>query len=473
MDLIAYIYRCHNLVKDAILSFVFGNTFGTAELEEKEMNKEIHEKPLLRIKDLIGSKASFVWACISLLLFSFALGIDFSDNRQAALIDAFSYHDGEAVWENIPKRTNLWGGSIVWPIRFKTPYLDRSTSFHPSASSEPLSNGQLDLIYQSQNALPTDVSFSDRSPRVSLLGESIRFPKDGFEHFYGPYNAVIDSRVKEHRMLPILFGRLPSNENEMAISDCSASLMKGLGYVNEEEQIVKPASSDDLLGVTISSKVIVGIFETSFSSSLFSSLSLTEETLNQAGRWEELDSYLKDHRRVESCVVYSENHDTSTFFFRTSGNLIADSFFLLRLGIAPPFQKVLGYAYVLSTPAFLWIAYAISFSLFLVASILEKRFFLKRKRGLEELLSEQDPQIKKGSLFLLIYRKILPWHLLVGGAAILVSEAALLIADFFSHAFYFSHFMVSCLLLALIIACYDAFLAYRKAKLLLGEKKPE
>lgn len=427
----------------------------------------------LRIKDLIGSKASFVWACISLLLFSFALGIDFSDNRQAALIDAFSYHDGEAVWENIPKRTNLWGGSIVWPVRFETPYLDRSTSFHPSASSEPLSNEQLDLIYQSQNALPTDVSFAGRSPRVSLLGDSICFPKDGFEHFYGPYNAVIDSRVKEHKMLPILFGRLPSNENEMAISDCSASLMKGLGYVNEEENVVKPASSDDLLGVTISSKAIVGIFETPFSSSPFSSLSLTEETLNQAGRWKELDSYLKDHRRVESCVVYSENHDTSTFFFRTSGNLVADSFFLHRLGIAPPFQKVLGYAYVLSTPAFLWIAYAISFSLFMIASILEKRSFLKKKGELGDLFPEQDPPIKKGTLFLLIYKRILPWHLLLGGAAILVSEAALLIINLFSHAFYFSHFMLSCLLLALIIACYDLLLANRKAKLLLIKKEME
>ncbi|MBP5216776.1 MAG: hypothetical protein J6038_02965, partial [Bacilli bacterium] len=92
------------------------------------------------------------------------------------------------------------------------------------------------------------------------------------------------------------------------------------------------------------------------------------------------------------------------------------------------------------------------------------------RRNLPSL--EDASSMKKGKLFLSVYKTILPWHLLLGGGTLLLGEAAFLIINASAHRFLFSHFMLSCFALAILIAIVDLFLALGKAKLLREKQSP-
>ena len=405
-----------------------------------------------------------VWTSIAFLLFSFALGIDFSDCKQSVLMDSYFYHGKEILWPNTQRTTKLQFG-VFGPGVVELPYISRTFNALTKTAERKrdFSEEQLQLIFDNPNALPAIES-------ASWVSHVINAPEPSFAN-YGRWNVVIDSRIQEHPLLPLEKGRLPAADDELAISDMTASLLVGQGYFDEEGALVLPSSWDDLLGSTIAVRSVVGIFRTEYSSCSFFEEALSLERLSEKEELGEFEELLLENRRVASSVLFHSGIFASDLFFRESGNLVADSFFFLRLGCDAPFQGIISYgpAFVLANPLFLFILYFLSLSCFFTGFFLERRHIRRCSTTIRESIPKN---FGRGRACLYFLRGLLPCYLLLGGTALVLSEAAFLIINGCAGVFLFSHYMASSFLLAALICLYCFWLSIRKTKTL-PNNKPE
>ena len=435
-----------------------------------DFEKQKRQKNIFHFRNLFKSKVSIVLLRISLFFLSFATGINYSDNRQSYLCDAFFYHNQEIVWTNTKREAGIHMG-VFHPGTMPLPCINRFITGLGTKSETTVgfSDEQLKMICENANALPAERNSFDLTEVLdSPLAKDLK--KAGK---YGEFNLVINENTKGASAFISISnegqgGRLPKSSEEIAISDANAALLVANGYKNDLGETIKPSTVSELIGIDLLGRKIVGIFKTQFLGSSFENASMSLTDLNSEGRLEQYKDFVQANKKIASFVVFKENAATSSFFLKTRGNLFGDLMFLLVLGSDAPFhdKTLYGPAITMSWPISIAIFYTLAL-LFAILSIVIGHVSFSKSLSKEEISIYIENRPQKRKIFGWVYSKMIAVHLLFGGAAILASQISFAIINSIAGEFLFSHFAISAAIVLALTALVDLLVAASKTKQIL------